>query len=284
MSHEPRNFSFRGLTKLVRLPNLLIIVLTQYFTAYFLADALKEPWSWELFILSAATVMLAAAGYIINDYYDVKIDFINKPERVVVGKVLKRRVVMAWHTVLNFTAVGLGFYLSWKLGLIFFVTAFLLWLYSNQLKRLPVIGNVVVAFLTGMSVLIIAVYFQKKELLVVTYSLFAFAITWIREVIKDMEDMKGDQTFGCKTLPIVWGLRKTKRFVYGLILLFAALFFLLTQSLDLNIVFIFFGGMTLMIGFLIYRLNRADTIREFHFLSTYCKIIMLTGVVSMFFF
>ena len=108
----PKNFSFPGFVKLIRVQNLLIIVLTQYLTALYLLQGIHIL-DLELFLLSFSTVLLAAAGYIINDYYDVKIDYINKPEKVIVGKVLKRRVVLFWHTFLNFTAIIIGTFLDW---------------------------------------------------------------------------------------------------------------------------------------------------------------------------
>ena len=169
---------------------------------------------YKLLLISISTVLIAAAGYIINDYYDVKIDFVNKPERVVVDKLLKRRVVMAAHSILNFAGIGIGFLVSFKIALINFLSALLLWLYSNHLKRLPFVGNVAVALLTGAALLVIAIYYQKNMFLVLVYAIFAFSITLIREIIKDIEDVKGDTVFGCRTLPVIWGIRKTKMIIY----------------------------------------------------------------------
>src|SRR5690606_34862812 len=103
----------------------------------------------NLLLLVLSTLLIAAAGYIINDYYDVKIDYINKPKRVVVGRILKRRGVMVAHTILNFMGILIGFYLSIWVGIISVGSAFMLWWYSNQLKRLPFIGNFFIAVLTG---------------------------------------------------------------------------------------------------------------------------------------
>ena len=145
------SFSVSGFLKLVRFPNLAIIVFTQYMTAIFLVGEAGEGLQYlldpNLFKLVLATVLIAAAGYIINDYYDVKIDFINKPDRVVVGRALKRRKAMVLHTAFNFIGILIGFTLSWKIGLLCFASAFMLWFYSNQLKRLPLIGNCFVGLL-----------------------------------------------------------------------------------------------------------------------------------------
>jgi 4-hydroxybenzoate polyprenyltransferase len=280
----PRNFSLEGFLKLTRVGNLLIIFLAQYFTAIFLIPSGHwQDWLWniELLILSISTCLIAGAGYIINDYYDVKIDLINKPERVVVGVILKRRIAMVAHTMLNFAGIGLGFFLVWWMGVIHFFSALLLWYYSNQLKRLPFWGNFSVALLTGFSIYVVALYFDMGNVKVILYSLFAFFFTFIREIIKDMEDLKGDSTFGCKTLPIIWGLRKTKQFIFVLTILFIGL--LISTSIyflesELSVIGI---GLLIPIVYFLWRVNRADTVREYHRLSIVCKIIMLLGILSM---
>ena len=203
-----------GYLKFIRGINLFMVALTQYLTAIFLVGT-KNSWFEVLtdkgFVLMvSATVMITAAGYLINDYYDVKIDFVNKPDRVVVGKKLKRRWVLAGHTILNFGAIGIGFYLSWPIGITMFGAAFLLWLYSNQLKRLPLVGNLSIAVLTGMTLVLVAEYFQERTFIIACYAVFAAFITLIREIIKDVEDRKGDERFGCRTIPIVYGVANQK--------------------------------------------------------------------------
>lgn len=286
--HKPGNFSLSGFFKLTRVPNLLIIAATQYLTAIFLAGGASEAVNYlkdeHLFLLALSTVLIAASGYIINDYYDVKIDFVNKPERVIVGKVLKRRVVMVAHTALNVTGILMGFYLSFGLGLLNFMAAFLLWLYSNQLKRLPFIGNLTIALLSGAAIAAIALYYQQNEFLIYTYSLFAFSITLIREIIKDMEDLQGDERFGCKTIPIILGLRNTKYILYGLIVLFIFVLFYLSSLLGNPILTQYFMVLIIPVIYFIYRLIIADTKKDFAFLSNFSKILILSGVVSMVFF
>ncbi|MCE2734732.1 MAG: geranylgeranylglycerol-phosphate geranylgeranyltransferase, partial [Flammeovirgaceae bacterium] len=199
---------FSAMLRLTRFGNLLIIGFAQTATAFFLVGS--HTWqTFSLWLLSSSTIIIAAAGYIINDYYDIKIDYINKPERVVIGKIIPRRFAILFHTLFSVGGIAIGFYLSWQIGVIHFFSAFMLWLYSNSLKRLPLIGNVVIAFLTALSVFIIAVFYKTNINLILIYSLFAFFISLVREVVKDMEDLKGDITFGCKTLPILWGIRKT---------------------------------------------------------------------------
>lgn len=269
----------QALIRLTRLWNLLIIGLAQYFTAGFLIS--KDLW-WDpqLLLLSVSTILIAAGGYSINDYYDVKIDLINKPERVVVGKTLSRRTVLLLHSMLSLSGVALGFLISWRIGLVHAGAAFLLWLYSNALKREPLIGNVVVAFLTGLSIFIIHLVYPGWAATISVYSLFAFAITLVREIIKDMEDLRGDNTFGCRTLPIIWGIRPTKVFIYALLLLFGVVVVIIHIWVT-PLPVLYFGCLFLPIGILFAWLIRADTRRDFYLLSQFSKLIMLAGIFSM---
>ncbi len=269
-----------SLLRLTRFWNLLIIGLAQYCTAGFLIST-ETIFDIRLFLLSTSTILIAAAGYIINDYYDVKIDLINKPERVIIGKGITRRYALLFHTLLSVTGVAIGFLLNWKIGVTNFICAFLLWLYSNALKRLPFVGNLTVALLTGLSIFIVNLLYPPMVVLVAIYSLFAFFITMVREIIKDLEDLRGDDTFGCKTLPIVWGIRGTKFFTYFLLALFVLLVIVLHQwSTPLPINF-FSWSLFLPIVMLVGWLVRADTRRDFYQLSQFCKVIMLAGILSM---
>ena len=338
-----RNFRFKYITlstlallKLIRLPNLLIIILTQYFTRIFLIGP-KQQWTdhianIDLFLLSLSTILIASAGYIINDYYDIKIDTINRPKRIVVGRILKRRTAMGLHIVLNALGILIGVFLSVKIAVVNIFAGFLLWFYSNYLKRLPFIGNFIVAFLTVLVIGVIAVYFQAplnppeggtlplllpfegdegwpvlpplggvRGGLLYAFAVFAFIISLIREIIKDMADMKGDIAFGCKTLPIIWGIRKTKYLLYGLVAIFITplfLFIILSSSIfhQPSTIFhqpstIFHQPSSLHVLFLtiilflsfwfIIKLVRADTQKKYNYLSAVCKFIMLCGIIGM---
>jgi 4-hydroxybenzoate polyprenyltransferase len=273
-------FSFTSFLQLTRFWNLLIIGMAQYFTAIFLID--KNAWQdLNLFLLASSTILVAAAGYIINDYHDTKIDYINKPDKVLVGKKILRRVAMLSHLILSLAGILLGFYLSNKIGLLNFFAVLFLWLYSINFKRQPFIGNFVVATLTGLSIVVVEVYYNTGSILVIIYGIFAGAITLIREIIKDMEDLQGDNTFGCKTLPIIWGIRRTKAFIYTLMFLFAFIVIMLNH-LYVGVSWIyFFFFLYVPSAWLLYKLHKADTKIQFHHLSQLCKVIMLMGIISM---
>ena len=270
----------QSLLKLTRVGNLLIIALTQYFTAGFLIG-MHTLNDLKLMLLSISTILIAAGAYVINDYYDVKIDYINKPNRVVIGKIIPRRYAILFHVMLSTVGIALGVYLSPGIGIVNAVSVFLLWLYSNNLKRLPFIGNVTVAFLTGLAVIVVDLFYRTNNALVVIYALFAFFITLVREVIKDMEDLKGDNSFGCRTLPIIWGIRKTKLFLYIILVTFAGIVVVLNQlyralPFKYHLIFLF-----IPLLWLLYRLIRADMKKDFTRLSIFCKVIMMLGILSM---
>lgn len=276
---------------MIRWQNLAIIVFTQYFTRFFLirdkplsfSHLLEIILAKNIFLISLSTVLIAASGYIINDYYDIKIDLVNKPYRVIIGRYVKRRWALAIHQIFNGLGILLGLFISRKVALVNLSAVFCLWLYANQLKRLAFWGNFMVAILTGFSLLILAVYYPGHQREVWVYAIFSFFITLIREIIKDMEDVKGDEKHGCRTLPIIWGIARTKLLVYVLIASFiTTLFILATQLPNQRIAYIFLV-MMLPVGFLTYKLVYADKPKDFAFLSDACKIIMLIGVLTMIF-
>jgi 4-hydroxybenzoate polyprenyltransferase len=274
-----KNF-IKSMLRLTRAWNLLILIFTQYFTAWFLMgiDVFGDT---KLFLLAVSTTLIAAGGYVINDYYDVKIDFINYPDRVVVGKTIHRRLAILLHGGLSFAGISIGVFLSWWIVAIHIFSVSLLWFYSNLLKRLPFIGNLAVALLTGLSLAVLNVLYRDNNLLVIIYAVFAFFMTLVREIIKDMEDLKGDNTYGCKTIPIVWGIRKTKILVYVIIGLFVVIVFTINQ-VYVHLPIIYFVMLLFVpLTWLVAQLARADVKRDYKLLSSFCKVIMLLGILSM---
>ncbi|MEO9965860.1 MAG: geranylgeranylglycerol-phosphate geranylgeranyltransferase [Reichenbachiella sp.] len=271
--------------RLSRFNNLIIIFVTQYAGAIFLLNPEKSPLyvltDIRFFVLVLSTTIIAAAGYYINDYYDIKIDLINKPYRVIVGNTIKRRPVMIAHTTLNAIGILLGAFVSLWVGAINLLCAFLLWWYSNQLKRLPFIGNFVVAVLTGTTLLVLLVYYRSSDLLVMTYAFFAFGITLIREIIKDIEDVEGDASYGGLTLPVIFGIRKTKIILLLLILAFFVSLVVFLLRIENIYLLGYFGVLTIPLAYFVFRLIRADTKNHFAYLSSYCKWLIIAGILSL---
>ena len=287
----------RTLLKLTRVWNLLIIVLAQYTSVLCLIPA--EPartlnaWgvtigygdaTWSdpvILLLAVSTCLIAAAGYAINDYFDVKIDLINKPERVVVGRNLSRRKAMMMHLVFSGAGIVLGAALGWNVALVHLLSAVLLWWYSAGLKR-GAFGNVAIALLTAASLLVIYLPYRYEGRALGLYAAFAFVMTLVREVVKDMEDVRGDQAYGCRTLPIRWGIARTKVYAGTLVLsLMAAVVAVHVKLMPLPVNY-FLALVMLPLGLFSYQLMKADTVREFHRLSQWSKYILVLGVLSMF--
>lgn len=231
--------------RLIRWQNLLIIALTQGLAWWCLVSPLG-PQVLHLpnfTLLSLSTVLIAAAGYIINDYFDIKIDQVNHPERIVLGKVIPRKTAIIAHTLMNMVAVLLvgrvalrAGHLEW-VGLQLACTG-MLWVYSTTYKRRYMSGNVIVAALTALTVVALYIYEPRLQVaatatltrsrdtlsslpvwILAVYAYFAFMLTWVREIVKDMEDIEGDAADGCVTMPIKRGLGYATTFATGLVVL-----------------------------------------------------------------
>ncbi len=297
---------------LIRASNLVFIVLTQFLFEYCIYERIYGPASSEsrqqFWFIVLASVLIAAAGNSINDYFDLNIDQINKPTKVVVNVAISRRWVIFFHLVLSmlglfFTAYALPIQTYWYLVFANMMCIVLLWVYSTNFKKQLLIGNVLISLLTAWVLLII--FFSKEPLqlhqvlesgdkeirffrLTVLYASFAFIISLIREVIKDVEDRVGDAKYGCRTIPIVWGLTATKVFVaVWLVVLIAVLvilqFYVLPMGWWESIVYCVLAIIVPLIWVFV-KLVPAQTEKDFGKLSTVIKIVMLTGIVSMVFF
>lgn len=296
----------KSFLQLVRWPNLVFIVLTQlllYFCIYL--PIFNDPQPARLSWLIAASVCIAAAGYIINDYFDLNIDQINKPQKnMLLGK-LSRRWAIVWHLALSFmgvlaTALAVGLS-KWYLILGNCGCVFLLWVYSTSLKRRAIVGNLAISVLTAWTVLILFFAFTSPDQafaahpltirffrLCFMYAGFAFVSSMVREAVKDMEDLEGDIRYHCRTLPIVAGIRATKIYssVWATVLL-GALMVLVLYILQFGwwLAALFSAIFVLIpLVLLLLRLRTASSKADFARLSSLCKQIMLSGILTMFFY
>lgn len=291
---------------------MVFIILTQLLFEYCIYERIYRPDETaarlQFWFIVVASVCIAAAGNIINDYFDLNIDQVNKPDKVVVNTVISRRWVIFWHMVLSmlglfFTVYALPVSLYWHLVLANMGSILLLWFYSTNFKKQMLVGNVVISLLTAWVLLIL--FFSKQPLqikhllsvghsevrffrLTMLYASFAFVISLIREVVKDMEDIEGDRRYGCKTLPIVWGVNAAKLFVaVWLVVLIAALvilqFYVLPMGWWHSALYCFIAIIAPLI-WILTRLFKSHTPADFHRLSTVIKLVMLTGILSMVFF
>jgi 4-hydroxybenzoate polyprenyltransferase len=310
--------------RLVRWPNLVFIVVTQCLFYYLIAlpvfnnfnaaPVLTQNLFW-LIVLSS--VLIAAAGYIINDYFDLNIDRVNKPDKLVVEKIIKRRWAIMWHLILSLAGFVISTWVCFKITELYALAVaainllciFALWLYSTTYKRKLLVGNILISLLTAWTILILYLINMRSWLqtiidnnavhnyelastklfkYAIVYAGFAFIISLIREVIKDMEDMEGDAKYGCKTMPIVWGIPATKVFTaVWLIVLAAALIIIQVYALYLGWWWSVLYSVTAIIIPLLWilqKLYQAKVAKDYQQLSTAVKLVMLAGILSMIFF
>lgn len=297
----------RAILTLIRFPNLLFILLTQVLVYIFIVlpttDRLCQAPTLEglqVIGIILSTVMIAAAGYMINDYFDIGIDNINKPEKVTIEKIFKRRTIIIWHILLNVLALAIVSYLSYHWLKLRYISIqllciFLLVVYSTTFKRKLIIGNVIIAILTSLTLLSIVVYEPKIHLVdfsifqirfLWNYIAFAFLITLIREIVKDIEDVKGDTTLQCRTIPLVWGINRAKQFIYALSVALMLLFvYMAVDFFDTHIILLSCLGIGVLLPLVVIIISvyRATTSKDFHRISTFIKIVTLLGILSMMF-
>jgi 4-hydroxybenzoate polyprenyltransferase len=282
-------YSNRNMTllRLLRPLNLLLMVLAQVLVQACLLYA-AQPWEAlrgaTFWLTVGSTVAVGAGGYAINDYYDVKIDAINRPRRRVVGRgALTRRRTILLHLLLSALGVGLGVAAGWLVGAIAAGSALALWAYSAQLKRQLLSGNLVVAGLGAAMVLVVEVAARTASRAVWVYAAFAALLTLIREIIKDAEDVRGDARFGCRTLPIVAGLPRTRLVLYGLITLLAGAIAVVIVRRPEAWRFNGFLFLTVLapLGLMTAWIRQADRRVHFARLSALGKLLMLAGMLSM---
>ena len=273
----------KGFTKAIRIPHLFGIVVVQFLTASYLIKVPNEVvLSWEFILLTASITMLAAAGYLINDYYDQKIDLINRPDRVVVGIHLRRRHALVAHMGLSILAIMIGLWIDRWLGLFNFFASFMLWLHSNYFRRVLLLGNIMVALMHVMIILVVATYFQAYNTYLLAYSLFAFVAIFIREVVKDLRGVKGDAAHGAETISVTWGIRTAKKLIY--LSIFCGIIFMiyfLEGALPTNSGF-YFLALLPFLGWFIYRIQSADTQSHYRTLKKSIDWIILSGILSIF--
>jgi 4-hydroxybenzoate polyprenyltransferase len=308
--------------KLIRWQNLLLVIITMILMRYAVLApliskigvvlikgngdtipmTLQFPW-YDFALLVFATVCITAGGYVINDYFDIKTDLINKG-KVIVGTKVPRRHAMMWHNVLNIVGVAAGFYISYLegyiwLGALFLVVSGLLYFYSASYKRQFLIGNIIVALLTAMVPMLVVFYewpalykyyainaIKQPEIDFIVYwiagfALFAFLTNLIREIIKDIEDFEGDIAFGRNTIPVVIGILSAKivslcLILITIILLYLTWYFFINDKITLIYITV---AVVLPLLYVVYKLVKSNERKQLHSASSMVKIVMITGVL-----
>jgi len=288
--------------KLIRYKNLFMVLLTMFLTKYALIDSqipLASLSSFHFVILSSSVILISVGGYLINDVYDVNTDVINRPNRLYIDRIISFKKAKYVSFFTSFTGFLLGLYLCVINNVLYLIAIYLfcilsLFLYSYDLKKRILLGNIVISILCSLTILLTylfhvkfltgTVYYSTSlHKIIIGYAFFAFITTLIREIIKDIEDVDGDLKIKAKTLPIVIGRRRASKvaFLFSCILLFflfLTLLFFKTYDLILGYGMFF---MLIPLLFFMRKLWVSESKKEFSELSSLLKFIMFSGILSM---
>lgn len=303
--------------KLIRIENLLMVAFMQLIVKYgflnhiIFKDALgiqqelkfwQSLLDWQYMLLILATILIMAGGYIINNIFDVDSDTINKPQNVVIDKYISEKAAYNLYFILTCVGVGIGFYLSRVIhkpafATVFVISAALLYIYSNGLKQIPILGNVIIAILASLSVLNIGFFnilpaifseneeFMKTILSILTdYAIFAFFLHFAREVIKTIEDYEGDNAFEITTAATYFGIKTAKIIAFLTLLVLAGyLGFYVYQNLSYNLYCVSYFILLIIVPIVLIsiKLVKANKKEDFTFLSKLLKFVMLTTILSL---
>lgn len=284
---------------LIRWKNLLLIIYIQIVIKFLFFpnfDIGTNLTNFQFFILLLAILSITAAGYIINDIFDIETDKINKPKKLIISVIFNEETAKRWYLYLNTIGIFFGIFICLKiekpsLSFIFIGAALLLYYYSKKLKALPLIGNLIVALLVSINVLILLIFdlnttgsvtnlnYVKTTILIVTF--FAFCINFTRELVKDIEDINGDYKLKMNTLPILIGIKRTKNVisilcVFLIFLLVLFLNYFTSGQIVISLYIIVF--ILLPILYVTIKINKAKSQKKIHTISSLLKLVMFFGI------
>ncbi len=275
---------FFSLFSIVRGYNILIIVIAQYLTSiYILAPQLPLKsvlFDVNLLMLVLASAAAIAGGYIINSFYDSEKDLINRPHKTMLDKLVSQRTKLSGYFVLNFLSVIFASYVSFRAVVFFSVYIFLIWFYSHKLKKYPFIGNITAAVLAVTPFFAVFIYYKNFEIVIFVHATFLFLIIAMRELAKDLENIKGDLAQNYRTIPVVYGERVSKWMLTLLSFLAIIPIYLLVTKFEIGYMNYYFYGSIL--GLILFLLILWKSAKKLHYivLHNILKLIIVVGVFS----
>jgi len=277
-------YKFISLFSVIRLYNIFIIIIAQYFTSIFIisidTSISSILFDFQLFLLILSSSIAIASGYIINNFYDYEKDLINKPIKSKIDKVIRKRTKLSLYITLNFLCIYTSSLVSWRSVLFFTIYIFIIWLYSHKLKRILFIGNIVSSLLSVIPFFIILIYYKNFELIIFLYAIFLFLIVYMREIIKDLENIKGDFTLDYRTIPVVYG-EKSSKYLLSIVSLFTvAIIYILLSGFDTGMMFYYYYFSIAVLLFFIIVLWKYDSKKYYNFLHNLLKFLIVLGVLS----
>lgn len=276
-----------SLLSVVRGYNILILIFAQYLVSIFIFSSEKSAkyvvFDLHLLYIVLASVCVVAAGYIINNFYDVKIDRINRPVKTGIDSYVKQETKLSLYFALNFLGFAFGFFVSWKAGLFFSVYIFGIWFYSHKLKRHPLTGLISATILTVLPFFAIFVYYKNFSKIIFVHAVFLFLVIMVRELIKDLENIKGAIANNYKTFTVAYGEQKTKNLCFALLFLTLFPVIILFSYPELSYMRYYFYLALFTLLFVAFYLKKSSEKKQYRFLHNVLKLLLLIGVFSLVF-
>ncbi len=273
-----------SLFSVVRGYNIMFIVLAQYLSSIYILSKNTSPKEVVLdkflFVLVLATALVVAAGYIINNFYDTEKDLINRPKKSMLDRLVSQNTKLSVYFVLNIVTVILASYVSFKAVLFFSSYIFMIWFYSHKLKKYPFIGNLVASSLAIAPFFIVFVYYKNFETVVFFHGVFLALIISIREITKDLENIKGDLTLNYQTIPVAYGVKITKQIISVLLVFTIATSVLITALFRVGMMYWYFYLANVLLLFFLLMLWWSSKKSDYILLHNLLKLVLVVGAFS----
>ncbi len=268
----------------VRGYNIPVIALAQYLSAIFIMAPKKRAISvildFNLFIIVIVSGLTIASGYIINNFYDNKKDLINRPNKSHLDRLVSQKTKLQVYFTVNFIAAGLAFFVSFRAVLFFSVYIFLIWFYSHKLKKYPIIGNLTASLLAVLPFFAIFLYYKNVYPQIFAHATFLFLLILIREIIKDLENIKGDIANDYQTIPVKYGEVSAKKIITLLTVLTIIPVYFLVEIYDVGYMDIYFYASLIILMFFLSLLWKANSKPQYNGLHNLLKFVVVMGVFS----
>jgi 4-hydroxybenzoate polyprenyltransferase len=273
-----------SLFSVVRGYNIPIIVLAQYLSSIFILAperrALDVVLDWQLLIIVFVSTLTIASGYIINNFYDSEKDLINRPTKSMLDRLVSQKTKLQVYFFLNFLATGLAFVISFRASLFFAVYIFLIWFYSHKLKKFPIVGNLTASVLAVLPFFGILLYFKNFYSVIFAHASFLFLLILIREMIKDLENIKGDIANNYQTIPVRFGEKVSKQIISILAITTVIPVYILVEKFNVGYMDLYFYISLITLIFFTLKLWKSNSQQEYLLLHNVIKMIIIAGVFS----
>ena len=277
-------FKFFSLFSVIRIYNILVVILAQYLTAIFILDdqenllaTILDPY---LFVIIVCSSISIASGYIINNFYDYEKDIINRPIRSNIDKSIRKRTKLNLYFSLNLLCIILSLFISIRAVIFFLVYNIILWLYSHKLKKILILGNVLSSLLTITPFFAIFLYYKNFSTIIAVYALFLFFIILAKDLVKDLENLKGDFTLNYKTIAVVYGEKFSKIAINTIIIINYIIVISLILYFDIGLMFYYYYLCLLVLTFVLFFVWRSNTKRDYLVIHNIMRALIILGIFS----